>query len=328
VGDSHLFTLPDRKFASVPGSGLGQGYLKLNPSFPNAPAGAVPAIAAGIDKTSHAASVARCDPNLRCANRHPLASIEDVPRIFLSPNFNRDNTVLAALTRGGLLRSTDGAETFQPVAVAATASGSIVTTVQSVVFSSDFDASRATGTVYVSVLGVQPVQGAEQSRGNTYGGVYESHDGARTWRQIGAGTALVRGAGALALTGDGRLLAGYLMDTSGKPGVLCTVDRANWAAACPALRASDRGRAVHPAVDKAGTPGRPSTSVAAAPLAAESRADTGGGANPQRSSHNSSAQRDLLFGILGVVAALSAGVWWLLRRAARRRRVSPRNSLD
>jgi hypothetical protein len=108
-------------------------------------------------------------------------------------------------------RSADGGSSFKAVTLPANAS------VQTVAEDPD-------GAVYVSLLKVDPKTGS-------IGGVYVTHDGGKTWTQVGKDTALAKGASSVVSLGHDRLLA-----APNASGLLCSADAGKtWAKRCPVI---------------------------------------------------------------------------------------------
>ena len=87
-------------------------------------------------------------------------------------------------------------------------------------------AEDGAGGLYVALL-------ATSYDGSSTGGVFVSRDSGTTWTRIGAGTALDRGATAVMLLPDGRLLSAPYTAEGG--GLLCSPDDGrSWAPRCSA----------------------------------------------------------------------------------------------
>lgn len=157
-------------------------------------------------------AVFTCDRRLgsdMCESRTVLDALRSVPRVAVSSTFARDGVVFA-WGAGGAFRSGDAGASFDPIRLPF-ASVTAIT-------------DDAAGTFYAS--GYDPVADG------TRGGVAVSNDGGRTWRLLGAGTALEQGVATVTAVPGGPVLAGPLASAGG--GVLCSVDRgATWSPRCP-----------------------------------------------------------------------------------------------
>lgn len=227
---TYVYTLPGGLMTRVRGSSLQQASIALSATYPRS-ASYSPALAAGTDPSSGFAAVQKCDASLRCGETAIVLSKGDVPRLYLSPNFYKDGTVFAALASGGLFRSTDGGSHFSAVSLPQQAR-EIISTVQGITFTPDFDAQRGVGMVFVGRL---TVNGDPKGQGEINGGVLGSIDGGSTWSKVGKSSPLDGGVTALAFAPEGVLVAAFIdMARGGRGGILYTVDFTTWHGAYPA----------------------------------------------------------------------------------------------
>ena len=312
-----LLALPGHDMRTLPAASLDHATTYLDPAWPRLAAGGAAAFVSGVDHDTGLPVVQRCDATFACSGAAVVGAAKDVARLFVSPHVDADGVILAATSKG-FFRSGDGGRSFSAVSVAPPAADTLITTVQGLSFSPDFDASRHTGRVLVAVISAI---GRKGEAGKTSGGVYTSGDGA-TWSHFGAPSALDSGAAAVAAAPDGRVLAAWIGTGTGKVdgGLLCTLDGRAWAPTCPG------GDAAHGA-------GQPATHGAgAAPAAAQSAPPAGAPAStadPAAARMQSDVQRmrtaaavhgaPSRASTLVIAAAISAGVLGLLAVARRLR---------
>ena len=142
-------------------------------------------------------AVFKCEDAL-CRTAGVFSPVVGPAQVAVSPAYERDRTTVA--WRGGFLWvSQDGGDSYSPRPLP------IAGDVRSVAMGPD-------GVLHVAVRG-----GAD---GATTGGVLASTDAGRTWRHVGRGTVLDRGAESVVALPDGRLLAG----PTATGGLLCSLD--------------------------------------------------------------------------------------------------------
>jgi len=155
--------------------------------------------------------VSRCTAS-SCTPTTPLAGSIGTPALLTSRSYATSGLAFA-WQRSRLYRSVDGGATFGQLALPAPGD------VRGV-------AEDGAGGLYVALL-------ATSYDGSSTGGVFVSRDSGTTWTRIGAGTALDRGATAVMLLPDGRLLSAPYTAEGG--GLLCSPDDGrSWAPRCSA----------------------------------------------------------------------------------------------
>lgn len=229
-GRQYLLNFPDGELHELAGSDLQSARLSFHPSWPRVPAGQPTAFASGIHPSTGFPVLQRCDASFSCSRSTVIDTKMGLAHLFVSPGFARDQTIFAVHSRGGLLRSSDGGDSFHPVLVAPRGSRQLISTVQTMAFSRDFDAATMRGAAYA---GLVSVSGKLGRTGKVTGGVYRSRDGGISWAKLGPESDLDHGATAVAVAGD-RVLAAPL-GAFDKPvaRILCLVEAASWAPSCP-----------------------------------------------------------------------------------------------
>jgi RNA polymerase sigma-70 factor (ECF subfamily) len=160
------------------------------------------------DPTQQDSTVTVCDFG-KCGDPAVLADADRPATVQPSRTFANTGVVFAWAGQH-LYRSADRGGSFKSLTLPAKAA------VQTVAEDPD-------GAVYVSLLSVDPKTGS-------IGGVYVTHDGGRTWTQVGKDTALGKGASSVVSLGHDRLLA-----APNASGLLCSADAGKtWAKRCPA----------------------------------------------------------------------------------------------
>jgi hypothetical protein len=224
-GSASLLSLPSGVSRAVPGgTGLSPQMISLSTAYPHPPPGVPAGVSLGVDRGSGTAQLEPCDGALACSRPVLVPSGGEV---LFSPAFARDLTFFFLGTQG-MMRSGDGGRTLQPVAVAPSTSGTVVTTVVGLAFSADFDATASRGALYAAVVSVsRGPQGASLG-----GGVYRSRDDGITWSRMGGAGDLPQGAGTVAVAPDGRVYAGAFSFGSVPGGIHCSADGATWTPSC------------------------------------------------------------------------------------------------
>lgn len=210
--------------ATLRGLTLSPAGALLHPSYPHVPADQTHAFVFGIDQTSGLAALQSCNHALVCSPPRYLAIGADFPMLHLSPNFGRDGTAFVTTTQGELLRSDDGAASFTPVIISEASRDQLIMTPQGIAFRAG-KVKDGPAQVFVATLGVR---GRDGGKGSTFGGVFRSIDGGERWTGLGTSPLLGRGATAVAVSPDGRLLASYIHLNGGKAGVLCAISSTDW----------------------------------------------------------------------------------------------------
>jgi len=211
-------------------------FFGLAPLFPSGGSQA-PALLSGLDPHSGQGEVERCDQNFVCANPAPLvgsSQMNGAARIITSSGYGGSDQTVFAKSIVGVYKSTDGGQSFTQL-VLPTPSGTVTTPMLSV--PADYRESGPDRSLYVAVQVVHtsPPGATPGQQPPPEGGVYASHDGGSTWRQIGAaGDVLSHGALAVAVAPDGRLFAGYY-DGTYHGGLVCSTNQSRWQATCPAV---------------------------------------------------------------------------------------------
>lgn len=307
--------LPSGSVLRVSGDqGMTHVSITPTPAYRSARAGVPAAIAIGLDRQSGAVRLDWCDAMLTCRPTTQLASSGE---LAFSPSFGRDAT-LFLLTPQGLLRSSDSGRTMLPVTVMPADSETLVTTVTALVASSDFDALAKKGTLFAAA-----VSASKAGNGSLRGGVFRSTDAGATWSAAGQSTPLSEGVSALALTSDGRLIAGTLQVGDSHGGIYCSMSGDTWNANCPAYPAAGRGSAPYtiapPRRDSPAVPAQGEAAVTA-PLGAgvSSTSSSNRGATPSAFVEKTT----MTGGRISLLAAVLAGgsVAGLIRRRRRRRK--------
>jgi hypothetical protein len=324
--DRYLLRLPSRQVSPLPAATLDRPISVFNPAYPHIAPGGVAALLAGNDPASGVPVVQRCDASFACTGHAPVGADKDVARLYVSPRVDGDGLVLAATSKN-FFRSTDGGRSFAPLTVRPPLPNTLITTVQGVSFTPDFDAARHTGRVYLALISVTGTSGHP---GSTNGGVYASADGA-SWSKLGGPSKLDAGAAAVAAAPDGRVLAAWVgvFSTGTDGGLVCTTDGVAWASTCPGgggagaqgsgSAASGGGQATpRGAVSSPGAAtAAPATPAGQVPQSARDAGSTGAAAV---AAHPSGSRWQSPLGIVAaVVAALLLGVAGLRRRRAGRR---------
>ena len=163
------------------GSQLNFGYVGTDD------AGSRRLLVGAIDPTqgSPSAPVVNLCTGSVCRTVAELTGAQGAPAIAVSTSFSRDATAFA--WRGShLYRSGDGGETFEPVTLPSPGAVQALT-------------DDGAGTFYAALSGV--------SADGAAGGLVASRDGGRTWKRLGADTALDGGVSAIAVLSNGELLA-------------------------------------------------------------------------------------------------------------------------
>jgi hypothetical protein len=258
----HMFSLPAESLTQIPGSSLSAPVLRFNPSYPKVNAGQPYALASGVDPSTSFPVVQRCDARLVCAGGSVVETQKSVAKLAISPNFDLDRTLFAA-TLKGFYRSTDAGTTFTPIVVSPESAQTLITTVQGVAFTPDFNAANGSGSVFAGLLSV--AKAASGTGGNIFGGVFQSADGGASWSKVGSQSRLDSGVSALAVAPDGRIFAAYVSPENGRiqGGVLCTTDRKTWRSSCPEYAAAE-------VPDKTGVPGTSNERIVPRPAQAQS----------------------------------------------------------
>lgn len=310
----HLYGLPSKRFRPLPDPPVDRGRFFFHPDHPELDVDEPHAFVAGVEPATGFPAVARCDASFRCDDPSLVASVEDVPTLYLSPSFGEDRTLYAATTQNGLFRSSDGGRTFAPVRIRPPGPDELITTVQSMAFRPRGGEGRPM-TAYAAVLAVS----GEGSGGEaeTSGGVFASSDGGVTWEKVGGSSPLDTGATALADEGE-RLFAAFL-DLRARPsaGILCTLDEASWEEA--ACVKGEEGKPT-PAAEQPATPhgGRTAESPS------EPEPDAVGSVAQERASGQSTTSSGssgwLAGGLVGAVGVLAV---WLVRHRRRERERLP-----
>jgi len=314
-----VLDLQDHATRSVPGSNLEHAALWLTGA--TGAAATVPALASGEDPATKLPVVERCSVAYACAGSSaPLAPHTDAVRLYVSPHFSEDRTVLAA-TSQALLLSTDGGLSFSPVQVLPPSPELKVTAYPQVAFTPDFDAASGRGHVYVAVYGVLTDSHGYET---TTGGIFHSHDG-RSWLRT-ASSLLDHGATGVAVIGPTRVIGSWASWTASQStlqgGILCADDpEARWDPSCPPAPPSR----AHSAVAPPGSGGLPAVNLG--PGSQASMAPQGHGSTPSEDAPVAAKQlpsaiwpRTLLpvAGVLALtVASLGATVTLRRKRASK-----------
>lgn len=228
-------TAPDRLVSSrgtrdVRGSG--GAFADMSFAFaPTYPSGGqhASALLSGIDTKASRYVVDRCDSSLSCGNPTtlgPAQSMGGAVQLQLSSDYADDGTVFASAMLLGITKSTDGGATFTPRPVGA--SGATVSEVTAMAVSPGYRESGPDRRVAAAVM---QLAGSGKNE-HTQGGIYESSDGATTWKALGTPGVFDNGASAVAMAPDGRVFGAYVAD-GGHAGLLCTVSGASWQTSCP-----------------------------------------------------------------------------------------------
>lgn len=319
-GRYYLYRLPSRRLMKVTGSRLGQAQLVFHPAYPKVPVGQPHALAAGTDRASDLPVIERCDERFACSGGTVVVPSKDFPRVFPSPSFGRDHTLFVATVQGRFLRSSDAGATFAPVAVTVPAGDQIISTVQALAFSHDFDATERRGRVSVGLLSVS---GKPGGAGRVTGGVYTSRDAGASWSKVGRRSQLDAGVTALAAPPDGRLLAAHIdMSRDGRGGILCTTDLRQWRRSCPAYRSALQEQAQ----------GRNGSAAAASATVApggeqDAVGAVGGAGSSRQPARRSPARRRTAIATVALVAAAVLRVLLRHRRSVRASRLSPAEAI-
>jgi hypothetical protein len=227
------------KDAAIAVSGSGGAItdmsFMLSPGFPQGsrfPA----ALLSGAD--AHANPVIQqCTADLTCHGNARLPGTEAfapfaIPALlYPSSDFDTSGVVFAQSGRG-VYKSSDGGATFEKLILTNESFGPYTTPM--LALSPGYLDSRGGGSIYVALLQISK-PGVKPARAS--GGIRKSTDGGRTWSTLGIGTALERGARAVAVAPDGRIFSGYLPGKDGHSGLLCSRDGSDWTADCAATGA-------------------------------------------------------------------------------------------
>jgi hypothetical protein len=286
-------------------------------------AGGIAGLAFGKDITTGLPALERCTATWRCDAPSDIEASSDGVLVQPSIAFAADRTVFArSVQHGTLFRSTDAGHSFAPVTVAPAANTGVISTVQGLAFSADFDAAAPRGSAYAAVVGVTQ---AANGPATVIGGVYFSRNGGASWQRLGASSELDHGATALAVTPDGHIVAAFLDAQARAAGLLCTADGGTWQASCPSSGPQVSG-ASGPGL-ASGVPGNDAQSRAHAAGTKAPAADTRGGRDaggvargeqPASTSHGAHALGGR--GVILVVAfavLLGSGVFQLRRHRRR-----------
>jgi hypothetical protein len=307
-GPPVLVTLPAGTSRTLPDTGLASPQLVLHPAYPRVPAGQPVAFAAGVDRATKQPVVLRCDAAFHCGRAVAAGPAGDFAHLYVSPGFAHDHTLLVTtIHTATVLRSTDGGATFTPVVLVPPRADATATTIQSVVFTPDFDRVAGTGAVYAAVL---RTVSARDDLVTTDGGVYRSADAA-TWSRYGGAGATGTGVTALAVDPAHRVVAAGFFALPDGGGVVCSRAGTSWRASC-AMGATAAGDAGPPAA--AGTaPAKPGATRGARGGGAAATGAPVADTAAQRSTSALAARRSARHrsgGVLPVgaaVAALAAG---------------------
>jgi hypothetical protein len=300
----------------------------FNPAYPHASSTGATAFLSGVDHNTGLPTVQRCDAAFACSGAATVGAQKDMARLYVSPHVDGDGTLFAATSKG-FFHSGDGGRSFAPMTVQPPGANTLITTVQGVAFTPDFDASKRTGRALVALISVS---GASGHPGTTSGGVYGSSDGT-SWARVGGAGPLDSGAAGVAVAPDGRIIAGWVGFRQGKldGGLLCSVAGGPWQASCPggpAAGGSSPGKAGGPAGaagagsgSAAGATGQASASAqAAADGAAADGATTPVAATPATATGRRLPVLGLAAGAVAVLLALAGALRLRLRRG---REVAP-----
>lgn len=234
VAGTRDYLLNHSSATAVSGSGghFADYEFMLAPGFPDGGPYA-PALLSAYDGHAKTAQVLRCSTSLSCSLPVPLPGppLTGAPLLMPSTAYASDGTVFA-LMAANIYKSTDGGATFSPITVGQTAD---VTGTNDLALDPGYREHGGDRGAYAAI-----VQWNTKVRGNTFGGVYRTVDGGATWTRFGAGGPLDQGAGTVAVTPDGRVLAGYQQPLGG--GLVCWTG-SSWAATCPAAVAAGAGHA-------------------------------------------------------------------------------------
>jgi hypothetical protein len=232
VAGSSDYVLTDGHRSGVRGSGgaLSDYSFMYAPSFPSAGRNA-PALLVGTDQKTGVPIVEQCDASLACHGGTTPPGAASYPPFNLVPSstYASDGTVFLQTGRG-IYKSIDGGATFQPLTPASTKNASATAT-PGLALATGYRESGPNRTVYAGLLQAS-INQIDPAASTTTGGVYRSIDGGATWKNISAGTALDKGATAMAVSATGRIFAGYT--ASGRSGLLCS-DGGSWQATCSAV---------------------------------------------------------------------------------------------
>jgi photosystem II stability/assembly factor-like uncharacterized protein len=156
-----------------------------------------------------AATVSRCGAGT-CAPAVALPGVVGSPQLLTLPSFERTGAAFA-WSGALLLRSTDAGASFAPMDLPGP--GKVAQLV-----------AGADDTLYLALADVTP-------EGEQVGGLFVSDDHGDTWHRLGGRTRLAKGVSSVAVSPNGRLVAGVQPTAGG--GLLCSADAGRtWSRRC------------------------------------------------------------------------------------------------
>jgi len=231
VAGTSDYLLRDTSSSPVTGSGGAVRDISFAyaPGFPSS-GRFTPALLSAGDKQHGLPVIQQCDAHLTCQGSATLAGATtfSLPVSLAMSSTYADDGVVFAQSGKGLYKSTNGGNSFSPLAIPATATTANTATPMMAV-APGYSENGPTKTLFVAVFEIFP----DPKNPRTGGGIYKSADGGTTWSVVGSPSPMDNGAMTVALAPDGRLFASYL-STHGS-GLLCSVDGTSWQASCPSV---------------------------------------------------------------------------------------------
>lgn len=166
------------------------------------------------DGSSQASAVFLCDGTAACQTIGKVSGSKGAPRLRLSPNISRDDT-LFALAGENLYVSKRGGRDFSVLPAPLV--------LQGIALDPQFGFTNTT------------LYAATHTRDAISGGVWRSIDGGEAWvRLAGADQLLTNGASGIFTTPSGSILAFVAPGANGRRGLACSIDGGlSWSARCP-----------------------------------------------------------------------------------------------
>jgi photosystem II stability/assembly factor-like uncharacterized protein len=230
----YLYSAVDGSSRIVEGSGgtIEDFAIMLSPTYPSGGRFA-PALLNGRDAHKHEV-VQQCDAALRCSGATvlPFSTLYGIPRFVPTLNYPNDGVVFFQDSTD-LYKSTDGGRSFTPLHILPQLTGfegSLVPYVSKLELTPRYKEAGPIRTMYVSVGATDTGPGFGTPAPEILTarrGVYRSDDGGATWRPLAPQPFDSVGALSMAVTPNGRVLAGG-------HGIWCSTDGATWRSTCPA----------------------------------------------------------------------------------------------